>query len=87
MIVKLFGLLDILSAVFLFLMKFGTGEVIGMMLGIYLILKGLIFFSFVGVVDVFTGILMVIAGTGNYIVFSWIMIFWLVQKGFVSLYG
>lgn len=87
MIVRLLGLLDITAALVLFLMKFGVGETFGILFGIYLILKGLIFFSLVGIIDTVVGIFLILGGLGNYIGFSWIFVFWLIQKGFVSLYS
>ena len=87
MLIKLFGLLDILAALTLFLMRFGTFESLGIILGLYLIIKGLIFFSFVSLIDIIAGIFLMLGGLGNYIGFSWIFILWLIQKGFISFYG
>jgi len=87
MIIKLFGVLDLFAALVLFLLGFGIWKTLGIIFGVYLILKGLVFLSFVSMVDILTGVLMILAGSGNYINFSWVFIFWLVQKGFVSLYS
>lgn len=85
MIVKLFGLLDILAGISLFLLKFGFLKYFALVLAIYLIVKGVMFFGFPGVMDIFSGIVIIIAIFSVFNVVYYIFIIWLVQKGLISL--
>ena len=85
MIVKLFGLLDILAGISLFLLKFGFLKYFALVLAIYLIIKGIVFFGFPGVIDILSGIVIIIAMFGVFNVVYYIFIIWLVQKGLLSL--
>ena len=87
MLIKLFGILDLLSALILFLMGYGLGKQFGLVFGLYLIIKSLIFFGWISLVDITAGTFMIFAGLGNYLPFSWLFVFWLLQKGAFSLYS
>ncbi len=85
MIVKLFGLLDFLGGIFLILLNWNIGNNIGLILGVLLGIKGLIFFyNWASVVDLISVLFLVLACFGYYFSFSWIFAFWLLQKAFFS---
>jgi len=87
MVLKLFGLLDLIAATSLLLLVFGKGEIFAITFAFYLLIKGLIFLpdpsSFL---DLFSGfyIALFILGIG-FSFFSWFFIIWLAQKGIFSL--
>ncbi len=86
MIVKLFGVVDLLAAVCLILLKWGIGSKIGLVLAIFLCVKGLIFFyNWASVVDLISVLVLVLAAFGYYFSFSWLFSLWLLQKAFFSL--
>ena len=86
MIIKLFGILDIVSAFLLILLKYHVGETLALFFAGYLIIKGLIFFGGINTFfDLTAGVLLILATQGVYSLFYWIVILWLFQKGIVSL--
>ena len=86
MIVQLFGLLDIIAALSVVLLKLGIFIWISLVLGIYLIIKGLIFIkSVVSWIDLICGFVLIISFFGFFSVLSWVVALWLAQKGFFSL--
>lgn len=85
LLIKLFGLLDFVAAALLLVMRYDVGLIAGVIFGIYLIAKGVIFFSKVSMVDILAGLMMVFAGFGSYMPFNWLFVLWLLQKSFFSL--
>ncbi len=86
MLLKLLGAIDIIASIALLLLKFGIGETMGLILGIILLVKGLIFFSgFTGVMDLLSGLLLVLASFGLFYGIYLLFALWLLQKGFFSL--
>ncbi len=85
--IKLLGVLDLLAAVVLFLLKFKVGLIIGAVLGAYLVIKGVIFFSAASIIDIAAGVLMLLAVYGTYMPLNWLLSLWLLQKAFFSIYG
>ena len=89
MLVKVFGVLDILSAISLLLLKINIGEYIGMFFGGYLILKSTPFLftlDFASFLDFFTGIFFFVVIFFNfYPLLGLIFVIWLFQKGLFSL--
>ena len=84
---KLLGLLDATAAIALFIMKFDVGLTLGLIFGVYLLIKGVIFFSAASIVDITAGILMLFAYSGSYMPLNWIFSIWLLQKAFFSMYS
>ena len=86
MIVKILGILDLVMGLHLFLLKWELFSFLGFVLGIYLLLKSVIFISDVSsVVDLVTAVIYLLAVFGIYFFFSWIFALWLIQKGIFSL--
>ena len=86
MIVKILGILDLVMGLHLFLLKWELFSFLGFILGIYLLLKSVIFISDVSsVVDLVTALIYLLAVFGIYFFFSWIFALWLIQKGIFSL--
>ena len=86
MIVKILGLVDIISGIALGLAYFGLFEQMAFICGLYLFIKGIIFFGgFASWIDILTAIvfLMIVYGIQGLWVF--IFVVWLVQKGIFSL--
>ncbi len=85
MILKLFGILDIIAGVVLALTYFGIGDGAGVFFGIYLIGKGLMFINnIVSIIDIIAGVALLITVFYGESVFIWIFVLWLIQKGFFS---
>jgi len=86
MIVKLFGLLDLFSAILLIFLKYSIGKSIAYFFIGYLIIKGLLFFGdFSSIMDIISGIFMLLATQDIFIFITWILVFFLLQKSFFSL--
>jgi len=87
MVLKLFGLLDLMAAGALLFLIFGVGEVFAITLAIYLFIKGLFFLpdpsSFLDLLGGFY-IAIFILGIG-FSFLNWFFIIWLAQKGVFSL--
>ena len=85
-LVKFFGVFDILSGIILILLKFGIGMHIGWYFAIYLIVKGLIFIKDISsIVDIVAGVFLILALYNIFPHITWIFVVWLIQKGFFSL--
>lgn len=87
MIVKLFGILDILAGISLFLLKFGIGKYFALVLAIYLIIKGIFFFGFASALDILSAAVIIIAVISSFNFIYFIFVAWLVQKGLISLFS
>jgi len=85
-LVKIFGVFDILAGIILILLKFGTGMYIGWFFAIYLIVKSLIFIKDISsVIDIVAAVFLILALYNIYPYFTFIFVVWLLQKGFFSL--
>jgi|TARA_B100001971_G_C18134056_1_gene506528 hypothetical protein len=84
--IKVFGLFDLLAAIFLVLAQWEVGLSVAMVLAGYLILKALIFItSWSSWIDLLTGIYIILVVQGIHSAFSLIFVVWLLQKAFFSL--
>jgi len=85
-IMKFFGILDILAGIVIILLKFGFMENIGILLALYLGLKGIFFINnLASIIDLITAVFLLMAALDIYFSFTWIFSLWLFQKGFFSL--
>ena len=87
MVLKLFGLLDLIAATSLLFLISGRGEVFAITLAFYLLIKGLFFLpDLSSFLDLFGGfyIALFILGIG-FSFLSWFFVIWLAQKGIFSL--
>lgn len=85
-LLKFLGLLDILSAVVILILKFGFFVDFGLLLAIFLALKSIIFIKDVAsIIDLITAVFFFLAAIGYYFSFTWIFAVWLLQKGLFSL--
>ncbi|MAG45208.1 MAG: hypothetical protein CMH63_00340 [Nanoarchaeota archaeon] len=83
---KLFGVLDLLAAVFLVLAQWDFGLSIATFLAGYLILKALIFITnWSSWIDLLAGVYLILVVQDVHSAFSLIFTIWLLQKGFFSL--
>ena len=88
MLVKLLGILDLLAAIFLILLRWGIGSDVGLVIGILLGIKSLIFLSnWASIVDLISVVILILAALGHYYYFSWLFSIWLLQKAFFSFFG
>jgi hypothetical protein len=86
MIVKLFGILDLISAFVFISLNWGIGTSLGIGLALYLIIKSLIFIkAFSSWVDLVTGIYLLLVVFDVHSAFSLIFVLWLGQKAIFSL--
>ena len=87
MVLKLFGLLDLVAATSLFFLISGIGEVFAITFAFYLLIKGLFFLpDFSSFLDLFSGFYIALFILGiSFSFFSWFFIIWLAQKGIFSL--
>jgi len=83
--IKVFGLLDLLTGMTLIFMYFNLLKVVGAILAIYLIIKGLLFIkNVVSIVDIICGILILFASLGYFYYLHWVVVVWMIQKGIFS---
>ena len=86
MIVKLLGLVDLLAALSLFMLKYNMFKSFALILGLIVLFKSIIFLDlFMTSMDIFSFLFIILGYFGIFNIFSWIAIVWLVQKGFSSL--
>ncbi len=85
-LLKFLGLLDIVSALVILILKFGFFVDLGLLLAIFLAIKSIIFIKDVAsVIDLITAVFFFSAALGYYFSFTWIFAIWLLQKGLFSL--
>lgn len=89
MILKLMGLMDILSVLILLLFKYGIiSQKFVIIATIYLAIKGIIFFrNVVSLADFGVAVIFVLALFGVYNVLTWIAMIWILQKAILSLFS
>ncbi len=86
MIVKILGLMDVISGIVLGLAYYELFGQIAVICALYLLIKGIIFFgSFATWIDLITAIVFFLVIYGVSGVWVWIFIIWLMQKGIFSL--
>lgn len=85
MLLKLFGLLDIIAGIGFALTYFGVLERVAIGLAVFVILKGIVFFADISsFIDIIAGIFLLFSAFGTTTIFSIILALWLFQKGFFS---
>lgn len=88
MILKILGVLDLLSGIVLIVLRFAPLKVIPGLLAVYLIVKSIIFLKNISsVIDLIAAIHIIFAMFGNYYSLTWLFVLWLLQKGVFSLYS
>lgn len=89
MILKLLGLMDLLSIASLLLFKYGLiSQKFLIIAVIYLMIKGIIFFrNIVSLLDFGIAVIFILALFQVYNVLTWIAIIWILQKAVLSLFG
>lgn len=88
MILFALGLLDLAAGIVLLLAKFSLFFKLGIFLGIFLIVKGLIFIkSISSIIDIISGIVLLLLVYGYGVPFYWLFSLWLIQKGFFSFFS
>ena len=88
MIVQFLGLLDLFAGFWLLLLTFDIGMSLGLVLGFYLLIKGIVFASdIVSFMDILAGLSILLAAYGYTFPFTWIFVLWLLQKGFFSFFS
>jgi len=86
MLVKILGVLDILAAISVFLLKFDVAIVLAWFSVIYLIIKGgLTIKDYASIIDVISGVIIIFTIFFGYNFFSILVILWLGFKGIMSL--
>ncbi|MBI5872125.1 hypothetical protein HZB88_03495 [archaeon] len=86
MVVAILGIIDILGALALFVLKWGILKTVGWILVIFLGAKALLTFGdFASIVDLACVLIFILAIFGVYGIWSYIAIVWLLQKGIFSL--
>lgn len=88
MIIRLLGFMDLFAGITLFLMKFQIVESLGLILGLFILAKALVFISdVVSVMDLLAAFALILASQGHYYFLTWIFVLWLMQKGFFSFFS
>lgn len=86
MLLKFFGVMDFIVAASFILAQWGIGSNFVLIIGIYVILKSLIFLpNFTSAIDLIGGIYLLLIIYGVHDVLSVIFILWFLQKSFFSL--
>jgi len=85
-LMKLFGLIDIMAALLFVLLKYSIGESVVWYVIAFLVIKSLMFIkNFVSYFDLASSVFLVLAVFNVYTAFTWIAMLWLLQKGFFSM--
>ena len=88
MIVQFLGFLDFFSGVLLLALQFHHWTALGIWFGLYLIVKGITFASnIVSVMDILSGVMLILAAGGYTFPLAWVFVLWLLQKGFFSFFS
>ncbi len=89
MILKLLGLMDLLSITILLLFKYGIISQIFLIAAvIYLMTKGIFFFkNIVSLLDFAVAVIFILALFQIYNVLTWVAMVWILQKAVFSLLG
>ncbi len=88
MIIKILGIADLATALSILLLRFGILPTMAFALGIYLIIKGVVFIkSITSMLDIAAGIIILIAFYGHFNIATWIAAIWTIQKGVISLFS
>ncbi|MBL7147810.1 MAG: hypothetical protein ISS82_03220 [Nanoarchaeota archaeon] len=86
MIAKLLGVIDLLAALSIILLKFNLGTSFALIIAIVLLIKSLLFiFNIVSIIDIISVVFIFLAIFGIFTVVTWIAFFWLLQKAVFSL--
>jgi len=87
MILKLLGLIDLLAAIGLVMLKYDMFQTFALVLGLLVLIKAIMFFgSFISFIDIACFLVIILASFGVFNFISWIAAIWLLQKGFFSLF-
>ncbi len=82
----MFGLLDLVAAIMMLLVRWNIGKTLGLIMALYVVVKSLVFIKdMASVVDLLAGIFFVLALFDYYNIITYILVLWLLQKGVVSL--
>lgn len=85
--IKFLGILDVLAAIDFVLLLLGfDGFLAGIMIA-YLIIKALLFFNIASFIDLLSAGAMLFAVFGVTSIVSWFFVFWLFQKGLISVFS
>lgn len=85
MLLKLLGVLDLLSALVLIFLKFGFGVSLAWFCVFYLFVKSVIFFGWISIFDIFSGAVIIFSIFGGYGVITWVVFLYLLQKAILSI--
>ena len=85
MLLKLFGILDLLSALVLIFLKFDLGISLAWFCVIYLFVKSIIFLSWISILDMFSAVIIVLFIMGWSGTLTWIIFIYLLQKAIFSI--
>lgn len=86
MILKLFGLMDLIAAAVFLLAQWSFGVNIALLIAGYLILKSLLFLpDFASVIDMMGGAYLLLVIFNIHSIFSALFVLWFLQKGIFSL--
>jgi len=84
--IKILGILDIISGIILILLNYFNLS-FGWIFVAYIIIKAVIFFSWISVVDFAVGVIFILSLLGMHSILSIIAAVFLIQKGIFSLLG
>ncbi len=89
MLLQIMGIVDVLAAILLTLNYLGFGFSLLFYLSIFIVIKSLLFFDgIVGVIDLIGGLLILwvtLFSIQLYPLITGVLVFWYLQKGFLSL--
>ena len=85
MIIRLFGIIDILAALSFLLILVDVGKTVALIIVTIILIKSIVFFSsLASIIDMVAIIFFVLALFGFFSVFTWLSALWLLQKGIMS---
>lgn len=87
MITKLLGVIDLLAALSIILLKFNIGANFAIIIAILLLIKSLVFiYNIVSIVDIIAVIFIFLAIFSVFNIITWLIFFWLLQKSIFSIF-
>lgn len=88
MAVKILGILDLITAFSVLLLRLDLAPTLALVLGLYAVGKGIIFLRDISsIADIAAGGAIILAFYGYFNLLTWLAAIWLTQKGIVSIFS
>lgn len=86
MLVKVFGMIDLIAGLIIVASWFNFSPMIGWYIALFLFIKSIIYLKeVISIMDLLAVLFLILALMNINTMFSWIFALWLIQKGFFSI--